>query len=101
MRGQPTALGWIDPDVSTALEWDRAQVTRLAQRLGYALVWPVDDTALGLVDIVIAADVDAVLGPASDHFDVLVLDRLTHVVSIETVWPRVSFDQWSAIGNWA
>ncbi|MEV5836879.1 hypothetical protein [Nocardia sp. NPDC052112] len=87
--------------MSTALDWDRAQVQRLARRLGYVLVWPPDDTILGLVDVVRSADVDAVITPAPHHFDVLTLDRLMHVINIETVWPRTSFARWSAVGNWA
>ncbi|WP_245662777.1 hypothetical protein [Nocardia vermiculata] len=85
--------------MSTAPEWDRAQVLRLARRLGYALVWPPEDSSLALFDVVISADVDAVLAPASGHFDTLMLDRLMHVVSIETACPRLSFDRWFQAGG--
>ncbi|MFI5719354.1 hypothetical protein [Nocardia sp. NPDC051750] len=33
------AFCWIDYEVSTAPEWDQAQVRRLADRLGYSVVW--------------------------------------------------------------
>ncbi|NKY84416.1 hypothetical protein [Nocardia veterana] len=101
MRFQPTALGWIDPEASIAPVWERAQVARLARQLGYMLEWPSDDSVLSLVDVVIAADVDALITPAPNHLDALLLDRLMHVVTVETVWPRTSFDRWCAIGNWA
>jgi hypothetical protein len=34
---KPRALGWIDPELSPSVEWDRAGVERLARRLGYRL----------------------------------------------------------------
>jgi hypothetical protein len=56
---------------------------------------------LGLADVTRAADVDAVITPAPNHLDVLTTDRLMHLVSIETVWPRTSFARWSALGTGA
>ncbi|AHH21280.1 hypothetical protein NONO_c65100 [Nocardia nova SH22a] len=97
MRGCPSALGWIDPEVSGSPEWDAAQIRRLARRLGYALIWP-DDFVVPLVDYVRGADVDAVLVPAPACLCAGELDALMHVVDIETVWPRMSFVRWSALG---
>ncbi|WP_280272687.1 hypothetical protein [Nocardia wallacei] len=97
MRRIPTALGWIDPDVSNSAEWDAAQVRRLARRLGYVLIWP-DDSPVRLVDRARAADVDVVLVPAPNHLDALQLDALMQVADVEIVCPRMSFDRWAALG---
>ncbi|MBO0852995.1 MAG: hypothetical protein J2P18_04435 [Nocardia sp.] len=101
MRDLPTALGWINPDVSTALDWDRASVCRLARKLGYMLEWFPDDTVLDPVCYIAAADVGMVIAPTPNHFDALILNRLMHMVSVEIVRPRASFDRWFGLGNWA
>ncbi|MFI7192856.1 hypothetical protein ACIBQ0_24240 [Nocardia nova] len=93
MRFRPTALAWIDPDVSAAPEWDRAQVQRLAKQLGYVLIWPAF-SPLPLPDQVRAADVDAVLVPSATHLDPLTLNNLMDVVDVEAVLPRLSFARW-------
>ncbi len=93
MRRQPTALGWINLDVSIASEWDVAQLRRLARRLGYVLIWP-DDSPIRLVDQVRNLDVDIVLAPAPNHLDALELDAVMHVTGIETACPRMSFNRW-------
>ncbi|MEV6769821.1 hypothetical protein AB0N05_14455 [Nocardia sp. NPDC051030] len=98
MRYRPTALGWIDYDISTAPEWDSAQVRRLARSLGYALVWPPDNTAVGVIDTTRTADVDAVITPAPTHLDAPTLDRMKHLADIETVCPRMSFTRNVATG---
>lgn len=97
MRHQPTALGWVDPAVSSWLEWDAAQVRRLARRLGYVLVWPPDWSLIPLVDQVRAADADAVITPAPNHLDVIQLHALMGISDVETVSPRMSFARWSTI----
>lgn len=99
MRTQPTALGWIDPDVSgIAARWDHAQLVRLARRLGYALIWPPEQTAMPFVDQVREADVDAVLVPSAKHLDALTLDRLMHLADVETANPRETFARYPGGG---
>ncbi|WP_024800631.1 hypothetical protein [Nocardia sp. BMG51109] len=95
MRYRPTALCWIDPDVSRRPEWDAAQVRRLARQLGYVLLQPADDTLMPLVDQIRAADVDAVIAPAPDHFDVVGLYAVMCIVDVETACPRMSFARWA------
>ncbi|NEW58317.1 hypothetical protein GV794_22085 [Nocardia cyriacigeorgica] len=95
---KPVALGWIDYDRSTALDWDTAQIQRLARRLGYRLVWPAKMSALPLTDQVRNAEADAVILPAPDHVSILELDGLMHITDVETVHPRLSFARWSIIG---
>jgi hypothetical protein len=97
MISRPTALAWIDPTVTTAPDWDAAQVRRLARQLGYALVWPPDITLLPLADQVRAADVDAVITPAPNHLDVLQLHAVMCLAEVETVAPRTSFARWVAL----
>lgn len=94
----PTAFGWIDDDVSTAPEWDRAQVRRLADRLGYRLVWPDVRSVLPLADQARNAGVDVVILPAPDHLGPLELNRVMDVADVETVLPRLSFARWHAVG---
>ncbi|APA97531.1 hypothetical protein [Nocardia seriolae] len=92
MRIRPTALGFVDDEWSgVGAQWDRAQVARLARRLGYALIWPDENSMLALVDQVRESDVDAVLIPSSVHLDALTLDRLMHTCDVETVLPRETF----------
>ncbi|BCK53397.1 hypothetical protein NWFMUON74_11690 [Nocardia wallacei] len=97
MRRLPTAMGWIDPDMSDSLEWDVAQVRRLARRLGYQLIWR-GDSPVRLVDQVRAEEVDVVLVPAPYHLGVLEIDAVTHIADIETACPRLSFSRW-AVGS--
>ncbi|MFJ4657351.1 hypothetical protein ACIP5Y_39300 [Nocardia sp. NPDC088792] len=93
MRARPTALGYVDDERSgIGVQWDRAQVTRLARRLGYELIWgPAEGSALNLVDLVHESDVDAVVIPSSLHVDALTLDRLMYTCDVETALPRETF----------
>ncbi|WP_307719357.1 hypothetical protein [Nocardia mexicana] len=83
--------------MSSSLEWDAAQVRRLARRLGYVLVWPPDVSLIPLIDRVRAADVDAVITPALSHLDVVALHAVMAVADVETVSPRMSFARWALI----
>ncbi|WP_280269341.1 hypothetical protein [Nocardia wallacei] len=96
MRWQPTALGWIDPDVSSSPEWDAARLLRFARRLGYELLWR-EESAVRVVDQVRALDVDVVLIPAPNHLSALEFDSIMHLCGIETLCPRMSFDRWADI----
>lgn len=99
MRAFPTALGHIDFERSdNGVQWDRAQVARLARRLGYRLIWPPDTSPLSLIDQVRAADVDAVVISALDDVDPLVLDRLMQLCDVEVVAPRETFAR--HLGGW-
>ncbi|MGA6208798.1 hypothetical protein ACPESR_28990 [Nocardia testacea] len=97
MRNRPTALGYVDLDVTTSLAWDRAQVQRLARHLGYLVIWPDVASVLPLFDQVRAADVDAVVMPGPHHLGPLELNRVMDVADVETVLPRLSFARWSAV----
>ncbi|MGW4770796.1 hypothetical protein ACWEO2_22490 [Nocardia sp. NPDC004278] len=97
MRAQPTAFAWIDPAVTTASDWDHAQVRRLARQLGFVLVWPPEITLLPLVDQVRAADVDAVISPSPEHLDVITLHAVMCIADVETACPRISFARWAAM----
>ncbi|BCK58426.1 hypothetical protein [Nocardia wallacei] len=92
----PTAFGWVDPDISTALEWDRAQVQRLARHLGYLIVWP-PPSLLPLTDQVRAARAEVVITPTTQHLTPLTLNALLGVADVETLAPRLSFTKWSQI----
>lgn len=94
MRPNPTALGVIDQE-SSAEQWHRAQIQRLARHLGYALIWPPEDSLLTLVDQVRQADVDAVIVPSTDHMDALTLNAVMSVAPVESVCPRLSFARWA------
>lgn len=96
MRRNPTAFGVSDPD-SEAYEWQRAQVQRLARHLGYAVIWPPDDSLLPLVDQVRQADVDVVIVPSTEHVDALTLNAVMSVAPVESVCPRLSFARWADI----
>ncbi|MEU4315485.1 hypothetical protein [Nocardia sp. NPDC024068] len=98
MRKRPTALGYIDLDISTSPAWDRAQVQRLARHLGYLVIWPDVASVLSLFDQVHAADVDAVVMPGPHHLGPLELNRVMDVADVETVLPRLSFARWSTVG---
>ncbi|TLF58478.1 hypothetical protein [Nocardia cyriacigeorgica] len=91
-----TALGWIDFEVSTAPEWDAAQLARFARRLGYRIVWPDERSLLPVGDQARAAGVDAVLVPGPDHLGPLELNRVMDVADVEMLLPRLSFAQWHA-----
>ncbi|WP_280472410.1 hypothetical protein [Nocardia cyriacigeorgica] len=97
MRARPTALAWINPDVSVAFDVEAIQVRSLARRLGYVLVWPDERAVLSLMEQVRWADVDAVITPAPNHFDLLTLHNLMMLADVETVWPRISFARWCVL----
>ncbi|AHH21771.1 hypothetical protein NONO_c70100 [Nocardia nova SH22a] len=97
MRAHPTALAWIDPEISTAPDWEAAQIARLARHLGYALTWPVVTRTVPLIDQIRSADIDALVLPAPNHLDALTLNLAMHLVDVETVCPRMSFARWRAI----
>ncbi|WP_234012376.1 hypothetical protein [Nocardia cyriacigeorgica] len=99
MRARPTALAWIDSEISTAPEWDAAQVQRLARRLGFDLVFPAERSALPLAEQVRSADVDAVIVAASNHIDPLTMDAIMHLCDVEFVCPRMSFARWTVVGR--
>lgn len=94
MRSHPTALGWVDTNVSAAYEWDCAQIVRLARHLGYALIWP-EASLLPLVDLVRAADVDALIVPSPAHLHPVELNAVMGIAAVETVLPRMSFARWA------
>lgn len=94
MRFRPTALGWIDLDVSAAPNWDRAQMQRLARHLGYILIWPVPSLT-PLPDQVRTADVDAVIVPSPAHLHPVTLNAVMNHADVETVLPRMSFARWA------
>ncbi|OBA49790.1 hypothetical protein A5789_30775 [Nocardia sp. 852002-51101_SCH5132738] len=87
------ALGYVHPE-SQALDWDLAQVRRLARHLGYVLVWPPEDSRIPLADQARAADADAVITPSTDHIGILTLHAVMCVCDVETVTPRLSFARW-------
>ena len=91
---RPIALGWVHPE-SVALDWDLAQVRRLAKRLGYRLVWPPETSLIPLVDQVREADADCVIAPNTEHFDFLALTSVMMIADVETVNPRLSFARWA------
>lgn len=101
MRILPTALGWMNPEISVAPERDAALVQRLAQRLGYVLIWARTDSLLPLVEQVRAADVDVVIAPTPDHLDALVLSAITTQTDVEVADPRISFPRELAAGQTA
>jgi|SRR5690606_4336320 len=91
---KPNALGWIDP-TSPSVEWDQAQVRRLARRLGYRLEWLNPRSVLGFVEQVEASECEAVLVPSSAHLDAATLNRLLGTTDVECAAPRESFSCWS------
>ncbi|WP_460698692.1 hypothetical protein [Nocardia thraciensis] len=84
--------------MSSAPEWDRSQVQRLARRLGYRLVWPRELSVLPVADQARNAGADVVIVPAPDHLDPLELNATMVVADVETVLPRLSFARWSITG---
>lgn len=99
MRREPTALGHINDDVTTAPEWDKAVCSRLARRLGYVLLWPPEDSRLGLIDLVREIDVDAVITPSLAHMDALTLDRIMHACDVETACARETYGRYFGGGR--
>jgi hypothetical protein len=95
---RPTAFGWIDFETSAAPEWDRAQVCRLARRLGYRVVWPDEWSLIPVTDQARAAEAEVVITPALDHLGLLELNRVMDTADVETVQPRLSFARWHAAG---
>lgn len=92
MRARPSALGHVDEDQSGACtQWHRAQVARLARRLGYELLWATPESSLCLVDQARQSDVDAVILASCQHIDALTLDRLMHTCDVEIAVPRDTF----------
>lgn len=94
----PVALGWVHSE-SPCLDWDIAQVRRLAERLGYRLVWGPETSWISLADQVRAADADVVIAPSTEHFDFLALNSVMAVADVETVNPRLSFARWATGGQ--
>ncbi len=92
-HGRPIALGWVHPE-SAALDWDAAQVRRLARHLGYVLVWPPETSRIPLADQVRAAGADAVITPSPDHIGIMTLHAVMCIADVETVTPRLSFARW-------
>ncbi|MGV9836615.1 hypothetical protein ACWDUL_20840 [Nocardia niigatensis] len=91
MRHEPTALAYINDEVTVSPKWEVAQCQRLARQLGYQLIWPTEDHALGLADRIREIDVDAVIVPSSLHLDDTTLDRLMDSCDVEAVQPRTSY----------
>lgn len=94
-NGVSIALGYVHPE-SAALDWDAAQVRRLARHLGYRLVWPPETSRIPLVDQVRDACADAVITPSPDHLGIMTLHSLMCVADVETCTPRLSFARWPA-----
>ncbi|PSR69492.1 hypothetical protein C8258_05310 [Nocardia sp. MDA0666] len=90
----PVALGWVHPE-SPCLDWDIAQVRRLAERLGYRPVWVPEASRIPLADQVRAAGAEVVIAPSTEHFDFLALNSVMAVADVETVNPRLSFSRWA------
>ncbi len=91
---RPIALGWVHPE-APALDWDMAQVRRLARHLGYCLVWSPETSRIPLADQARAAGADVVITPSTDHIGILTLHAVMCVADVETVTPRLSFARWS------
>lgn len=94
-NGLSIALGYVHPE-SAALDWDAAQVRRLARHLGYRLVWAPETSRIPLVDQVRDACADAVITPSPDHLGIMTLHALMCVADVETCTPRLSFARWPA-----
>ncbi|WP_245547308.1 hypothetical protein [Nocardia brevicatena] len=72
-----------------APESDR--IHRLADQLGYRLVWPCERSALRVVDQVRNAGADLVILPAPAHLSPFELNAVMDIADVETVLPRLSF----------
>ncbi|MBB5915260.1 hypothetical protein BJY24_004127 [Nocardia transvalensis] len=95
---RPTAMPWIDLQVSTAPEWDAAQVRRLARELGYVLIEPPENSLLTVVDHARTAAVDALICPGPAHLDVYTLHALMTFLDVEIACPRESFARFPIYG---
>ncbi|MBO0884783.1 MAG: hypothetical protein J2P17_31520 [Mycobacterium sp.] len=93
-RGSPIALGWVRAD-SDNLDWEAAQICRLARHLGYRLVWPPMRSRIPLVDQVRASHAEAVIAMTPGDFDSITLQSVMRVADVETVLPRLSFARWA------
>ncbi|WP_280434611.1 hypothetical protein [Nocardia carnea] len=89
------AFGWIDYDISRTPESDRDRIRRLADQLGYRLVWPCERSALRVVDQVRNAEADLLILPAPGHLSPLELNEVLDIADVETVLPRLSFARWT------
>jgi hypothetical protein len=96
---QPRALGWIDPELSPSVEWDRAGVERLARRLGYRLIWPDEISVLPVSAQLRSVGADTVVMPSPDHLSKAELDRVQEIAHVETVSPRLSFPRRSVVAG--
>ncbi|WP_040795922.1 hypothetical protein [Nocardia higoensis] len=92
------ALGWMDPS-SPTVEWDSAQVRRLARQLGYSLRWADSGSMSSLLDQAMSSGADVVLLPSTGHLDESTLERVMAFIDVECAAPRVSLNRWSAIGG--
>jgi len=92
------AFGWVDL-TSPTVEWDLAQVRRLAKRLGYELCRVDARSVLGLVEQVELSGAVAVLLPSTGHVDAATLDRVLRVADVECAALRVSFGRWVGTGG--
>ncbi|WP_036537613.1 hypothetical protein, partial [Nocardia cyriacigeorgica] len=95
----PIAFGWIDHDVSTAPDWDAAQIQRLARKLGYRVVWPHRFSVLPVADQVRNAQAEVVILPAPEHLSPLELNSVMEIADVEVVLPRLSFARWATVGS--
>jgi hypothetical protein len=91
------AFGWIDYDVSRAPESDRDRIRRLADQLGYRIVWPCELSLLRAADQARNAGADLVVLPTPDHLSPLELNAVMDVADVEIVAPRLSFARWSSV----
>ena len=94
---QSIAFGWINHDTSRAPEADRDRVHRLADRLGYRLVWPGEHSVLRVADQVRNTGADLVILPTPDHLGPHELDAVLDVCDVETVLPRLRFPRWTSM----
>ena len=85
------AFGWIEYDISQAPESDRHRIHRLAEQLGYRLVWPCERSVLRVVDRVRNTGADLVILSAPDHLGPFELDAVLDLADVEIVLPRLSF----------
>ncbi|MBF6456439.1 hypothetical protein [Nocardia cyriacigeorgica] len=96
---RPNAFGWIDYEVSTAPEWDRAQMTRFARHLGYRIVWPAEHSVLPVAEQVRNAGAEVVILPAPDHLGPLELNRVMNLADVEVILPRIMHGSWAGEGD--
>ncbi|MFE3443070.1 hypothetical protein ACFXNW_08560 [Nocardia sp. NPDC059180] len=84
--------------MSTAPDWDAAQIQRLARRLGYPVVWPSELSVLPIAEQVRNAGAKLVILPAPEHLGPLALNSVMEFADVEVVLPRLSFARWSTVG---